>query len=331
MRKLLVLLCLLLLACPALAEYETVTEGQISYPVFGTAADAAVSDALGLPSLLARQGAGQQISVTFTVCENGERISAVFFVSGQLDAFTRGQKYVTVNVNRETGAPLTLEDYVTDVSACVERMEAQLEETNGGQQSGYLECCEFLPLPRDCFFADATGLTFYYDRNSVRLLSGVCGSYRFYIHEILGEKPEIDGDSFWRLTDSLPGYDLRLGDDIGDMTALCDPDYTYTCAYHYPEEPRLDGLTPVTAQGDSVIIGLLARRGCFAGICPGVTTREDALSILGEGECVPVDGETAWAYQLETGLSDTYAADGVNVTLYSNENGVIYALLLGEI
>ena len=331
MRKLLVMLCLLLLACPALAEYETVTEGQISYPVFGTAADAAVSDALGLSSLLARQGAGQRISVTFTAYENEERLSILFSVSGQLDAFTRGQKYVTVNVNRETGVPLTLADYVTDVPACVERMEAQLAETNGGQQSGYLECCEFLPLPRDCFFADDTGLTFCYDRNRVLLLSGTCGSYRFYTHEITGEKPEIDRDSFLRLTDSLPGFDLRLGDDIGNMTVLCDPDYTYTCAYHYPEEPRLDGLTPVTAQDNSVIIGLLARRGCLCGVCPGVTTREEALSALGEGECAPVDGETAWAYQLETGLSDTYAADGVNVTLFSNENGVIYALLLGEL
>ena len=267
-----------------------------------------------------------------------------------------GSTAATLALDLSTGEEIAFDRLFDDPEAAVAAMEAIIERDILADMSGYMEYANLLPMPRDCFGFDETGLTVYYQDDAYRHYDGTSGSVTFYWHEItafIGEdspvyalaqpaKPDAQAVEAQVKVGKFPGLSaVGLGDALGvaleALNVQDDPDYTANSMLYLFEEPWLRGYAleipkyADTAQEDTPVSAVRASRVDLFGLVTGQSTRQEIVALLGEPQQTRMyDEDDAFDMMLDTGESLCYELGGRVLEAHLDEGGVLSCLILRE-
>ncbi len=273
-----------------------------------------------------------------------------------------GSSAYGLNVDMRTGEELTFEDLFADADAAAQAMERVMEREVLFELSDYLTVAELLPVPRDCFWFDESGLTVGYPSDRYRDFSGHCGTVHFAWHElasVIGEdsplyelsRPQAaDADAIHAALSEgefgvvMPfGIGDRLGDALSSLTVLSDPDYTRDSGMgdsyriYLFEESELRGwaleipLYTETSEEETPISGVRSSCVDWHGLTTGRTTRAEIVALLGEPERVLVyDEEAARDAMTVPGESLVYPSGDAVLYAHVDEEGVLRTLTIRD-
>lgn len=285
---------------------------------------------------------------------NGEILSAVLCVK---DEDITSAKAVSIDLR--TGNVIRWEQLFKDSQSAQEAMEAICRERVEPNVSSYMEEGEVLPLPLENFYLTDQEITFFYPPEQFKYFSGHAGSVSFYFYELkdyldlspegiaarmgalsyLEAEPE-SGDLIKSAVarGKLPGIDPQLGDQLTDWLQvyrlLCEPDYYPGGRFFQTEDGKMrdiwllsDALTE--SYDSNLVLGIRADRINFYGLQPGISTRDEARKLLGDGDTtVSLDASAAMDYYLPAGLSDYYTCGENMLRLHYDEEDRLVSVQL---
>ena len=278
---------------------------------------------------------------------------ALVWEGTQPDGSTACRPY-TLAIDLKTGMEIAnLDALFTDPEAAVARMEEILTRDVLEEMNAYVEAADLLPLPRNSFAFDETGLTVFYGDDRYRTLDGRSGHVTFYWHEIaafIGEnspvyaisRPQAADAEAIRSADGFFGEHRLLGlhEPLGkamDAYALTDePDYTANSILYALSQPELRGVAveipkyAETEPEDTPISAVRHSRVSWHGLTTGLTSREEIVSLLGEPEATLVyDEDDAFDMMLEPGESLLYTcSQELVLEAHLDEDGVLACVIL---
>lgn len=199
------LLCLLTLAVPALAQSPqepAVTDvslellgSSIHYPQLTgledpqvlAAVNAAIMEGGQIEARINRMAilmsAPVKLQVTYRHTLSGHVFSCAILAEGAVETTRSTQVWSTVNLDLRTGEEIPFSALFTDEAAAMERIEAILTGQVAPEQSAHLAAGNLLPVPA-CFSLSREGLTLYYPISQFRTLSDRAGTVTILWSEI---------------------------------------------------------------------------------------------------------------------------------------------------
>lgn len=308
--------------------------------------------------IAAAMDADPPLSVTWEggLGARGDMLSCAVLAEGPLDSDRIRSVWHTVNMDLTSGSPFMTADLFTDPEEAAAGIADYLEEEILPELSAHLMHSELTPLPEE-FRIGPEGLTLYYPFSQLSTLSDRAGAVtlswaelrdwldlsegsaaaRFGVAEWLAESGE-------RLTEalsagSLPGLPCAMGDGMADLVGryglLCDPDLYDGGRYVQLEDSRFrdvflmtDALSEKRFDG-STLGGIRCDRFGLYGLITGVTSRGEALEILGEPYAsVSLDADAAEAMRLPEGSSDYYRCGDYRLRLHYDSGDILTSLFL---
>lgn len=289
----------------------------------------------------------------FEGVDGASLLSVLFSAEGRMPNGRPGHQTIPLMVDVNTGLKVEAGAFFTDTTQAEKTLEEISLDIFSQDLSNYLDLDALSPFPIERLLLSPEGLSFYYPDGGLTWLSGRAASITFYFHELeglLNLGPDslltrlgvLDGLA---LTDTsrqsifesveqgrLPGLDARLGGDLESLTAenklKYDPEGFPDAQSYSLEEDRYRGVLVLSKDGQTVS-GILARRMNLLGLVTGQTRREEALDVLGEPDAaVTMESGLASLYSLPEGQMDTYFADGNQLRLHYDAQGVLNAIWL---
>lgn len=322
------------------------------------ALNALIRERLGVDEAIqVSQRAGAQIMQTAHVYDDGRLASIALLWEGTQAGGLDGCSVRALSLDLTTGGEIGFDALFDDPEAAVSRMETIIDEEIVDGLSDYMEYADLLPMPRDCFSFDESGLTVYYPEERYRYFGGKSGAVHFAWFEIaawIGEGSPVYALSRTQeadehaLTEQLsagrfPGamgeaaVGDRLGDVLGRLTLLSDPDYTDSAKVYLFEEPQLRGFAveipkyAETAEADTPVSAIRCARISMYGLETGASLREDVLALLGEPSAFKTyDGGDAADAMLEPGESLFYEAGDIVLEAHFDALDVLSCLILHD-
>lgn len=297
---------------------------------------------------------GQRIAQEESLYQDGRVASMGLIWQGEQADGLDGCSAKSLTLDLMTGAELTLGDLFIDADAAAARMEEIVSRDILPEISDYMEFADLLPVPRDCFWFDEEGLTVGYAGDRYRYFSGRSGTVHFAwfeLADLIGEGSPLYALSRAQAADAqaiasqvsqgrfgtgMPyGVGDRLGDALGALTLLADPDYTTDSRVYLFERSDLRGfaleipLYADTGEADTPVSAVRASRIAWHGLTTGATTREQVVSLLGEPQQTLVyDERDARDHMLDPGESLLYELGGRVLEAHTDESGVLRCLIL---
>lgn len=372
MKKLLSCLAALvmLVGCTqALAEETAVTamvtqigENLVSYPQLSGMADGAIQEKINGDIVTAANVSGmlmtlvtldqntQSLRMDYEVCLlNDEVFSVILSAKGKQPGKRDGHTWTALTYDLSTGERLTLEQLFTDADRAVGRMEEIAEKALSEELNGYMEYSEILPLPRENFTLDGTGITFWYPQEQFSFFSGFSGACQFWYEELDGlwrENPlpirsadEIREEVAKAVSSGvLPGIPAQMGQNMQEIAdayrLLRTPDQFPGGRYFVLEAPQFRQILLLSDSlyedyDKSVVEGIQLRRGGVGGLTIGAATQTIWRETLGQPEkTVDFTENMAYDYNLPAGEYDVYHFGENELRLHADENGVLCAVQL---
>lgn len=323
-----------------------------------TALNALIRERLGVDEAMqVSQRAGAQIKQTARVYDDGKLASIALLWEGTQAGGLDGCSVRALSLDLATGGEIGFDALFDDPEAAVSRMEAIIDQEIVGGLSDYMEYADLLPMPRDCFSFDESGLTVYYPEERYRYFGGKSGAVHFAWFEIaqwIGKESPVYALSRAQAADEhalteqlskgrFPGVmgaaavGDRLGDVLGRLTLLCDPDYTDSAKVYLFEEPQLRGFAveipkyAETAEVDTPVSAIRCARISMYGLETGASLREDVLALLGEPSAFRnYDSGDAADAMLEPGESLFYEVGDVVLEAHLDALGVLSCMILHD-
>lgn len=321
---------------------------------------AAAAEHLNTLSVL-QAGTSGQLTVNgkytvMTSLDGHDLLSVLLTAFGRMPTGRPGHQQIPLSFDLANGQPVTAEQIFKDLAAAQTWFEVKVAEIYEETLSNYLDIEDLKPFPLERFLIDETGLTFYYPDNTLTWLSGKTASIHFLYHEIL-DQLKIEESSFLgnlgvlerlkpneqsqtRIKDiikdgRLPGFDIRLGEKMLDIQEqfglLYDPEGFAEGESIQLEDDRYRE-TLLIAYGDGLLDGILSKRMNLFGLITGLSTQDQAQSVLGEPFTSLDMTQTAAAlYKLPVGIMDVYQIEEAELRMYYQEDRVLYAVWIQTI
>ncbi len=258
-----------------------------------------------------------------------------------------------VTIDLETGEEIPFEALFNDADAAVSEMEAIIERDLLENISDYMEFAELLPMPKDVFSVNETGLTIYYQDDAYRYFDGVSGSVTFYWYELadfIGEDSPVYALAVWEETQDVkqaPGWfgdhealglNKLLGEAMKAYPLAEDPDYTRNTKVYTIERPDLRGYAVEipryadTADEETPIRAIRHSRISWNGLTTGRTARQEIIQKLGEPAEIRAYNEEQAADELFVpGDSLIYQLPDFTLELHLDEAGILSCVRLGNL
>ena len=221
-------------------------------------------------------------------------VSILLSAEGKMLAGRPSQVYYPMTFDLETGERLTFDDLCDDPDAARAQIEEIVASDIAPALSTYLENTAVSPVPFDRFFLSGNNdVTFYYDNADLSFLSGRSGAVSVLYADVDGlgmcegapardlvAQRDLMAEAREGRLASLP-RDIAIGDSLKDVLAAypaaSDSGYYPGGAYYEPEEARLRGTYILTDEAETVVTGILCKRGETEAVVIGVTTRDDVI------------------------------------------------------
>ena len=310
------------------------------------------SDALKRFARVLGRGGETVIHEQGMLYSSGRFISMLLVRDGQQADGSKGSRPVSLCIHPETAQPIQLMDLFRNPEEARARLSEMVERDILPTLSDYLEYADLLPVPENCFFLDADGLTIYYDDQHYRTFSGACGAVSFAWYEIEDLiSPDGPAGTFTVLPDAAAlwadasagffgnVFPVHLGDKLGDVLTiyprLRDPDYTRNAKVYLFESAPLRGFSveipkyAFTEDMDTPVSAIRASRISFHGLKTGWTGREEIVALLGEPESVRAyDEQTAEDMLMVPGESLIYRMGKVFLEVHLDGEQLLAELIL---
>ena len=337
-------------------------ENTVSYPQLSGMEDEAIQQKINDDIVLASGVTNHMVSlftltgqqsllVEYEAYMNDRLFSTVISARGKLPGRRDGHEYTALTYDLETGERLTLEDVFSDVDAAVALMEEKAAATLSEELNGYLEYSDVTPLPVDRFTLDEHGITFWYPSEQFSLVSGYSGACQFWYEELSGlwkadPTPEPGQEERRKAIEEsaasgrLPHVPAELGQSMQEIMdayrLLREPDEFPGGRYFIMEDPAFRSVLVLSdsLQMDysaSVVQGIQLRRGGLHGLTIGKTARQEWLELLGSPQqAFAMTESMAYDYGLCEGHCDVYQYGEYQLRLYSDAQGILFAIQLGQ-
>jgi hypothetical protein len=315
-----------------------------------------------LSSITSNDGWGIHVSAEYILhssVDGNDILSVMLTAVGKMPNGRFGHVRTSMNFLLSTGRQLLAADVFTDVGATASYLDQYVTDYVEPNLSTYIENNSLVPVPLDNFYLDNAGIVFCYDRNTFSMLSGDSGAVelRYYeLRDFLDPSPagipatiqinkwaETDGDTAGLIMSdaengSLSGIPLQVGaplqDAIDAYHLLSDPDFYMGGMMMELEDARLRGVQVMTDRqaddySDLAIVGIQTGRANLYGIATGITEQQEWRKILGvPAASAAVDQGTAELYGITEGSGDLYRFGTHNLTLWSNQDGLLALIRL---
>ena len=306
--------------------------------------------------IFARSIGREKDSVIFekgNVYEGQEMTSLILTWDGQQKDGYRASVPISMCFHPETGEAISLRQLFLDGDRAIARLEEIIEADIVPLVSDYLEYAELLPIPEDCFFLDAFGLTIYYDDEHYRTFAGTCGAVNVAWYEIAdlldpdgpaAQFIEIKADAEQLKAVLESGhlgtyFQIALGENLGTVLEryplLADPDFTVNSRLYQMEPATLRGVSveiPKYTDTPEMMTGITAIRSTrmdLFGLKTSWTGREDIVALLGEPQAeLTYDEQQAEDMMLPPGVSLVYPMGKYFFELHLDEEGLLSVLIL---
>lgn len=271
---------------------------------------------------------------------------------------TQGVKPYTLSLDLTTGMPIAFDALFDDPDAAAAAMEAIIERDYLEEMNVYVEEADLLPLPRESFSFDETGLTVYYGDDRYRTYDGNGGYVTFYWYEIaayIGEESpvyalsrpqEADAQAIRYADGYFGGYRLLglyepLGKAMLAYNLTDEPDYTADSILYPLSAPQLRGMSveipkyAETEEEETPISAVRHSRISWHGLTTGETLREQIVELLGEPEAtILYDEDDASDMMLEPGESLLYSCESscgsMVLEAHLDGDGVLSCIILRD-
>lgn len=356
---------------PAVADVALELLGSsIHYPQLTGLADAQVQSAVNaaimeageidarLTRMAVLANAPVKLNVSYEYTLAGDVFSCAILADGAVETSRSTQVWGTLNADLRTGQEITFADLFTDADAAAEAIAVYLEEEVAPELSAHLAAGSLTPTPA-AFTISPTGLTLYYDIDSLRTLSDRAGTVtllwtelrtllRLEAEDVLtaigaAEQLTLGASATEDMTaalggGALPGIPAAIGQPmqalIDRYALLNDPDIYEGGRMIALEDGAFrqvwlltDALTEDFTQ--SVVQGIRADRLNFLGLCTGETTIDAWRAALGAPETtLTVDESRADSWRIVPGTSDYYRLGEYRLRLHADESGVLRSVFL---
>lgn len=304
--------------------------------------------------------AGAQVQQTASLYQIDQVVSMALLWQGtQVDGL-QGSTAYTLTLDLETGLEVTFDQLFADPDAAVAAMEAIIERDVLQNMSGYLEYANLLPMPRNCFSFDETGLTVYYQDDAYRNYDGTSGSVTFYWYELadyIGEDSPVYELADRKQNETVDpnkiqhcmmlgrfpvAEQLEVGMSLGALETdlgltLLEANYTTNSRVYTFAEPDLRGFAVEipkyadTEEMQTPITAIRASRIDLYSVVTGETTRGEVVALLGEPDKTLIyDEDDAFDMMLTAGESLCYQGSRFVLEVHLDEAGVVSCLILRE-
>ena len=346
-------------------------QGTITYPVFFGSNDPQVDMAVNVAiysqgkidqrintlNALKKDGWGLEVSYQAFLKEN--LLSLVISALGDMGSGWNGQEYASITFDLLQGKAVTAQQLFLDADEAFTYMETILEEDLYPSLSGYMTHDALTPMPKNRFFIDDKGITFYYEPQKFSYLSGYSGSIHFLFSELepylnlktgsvlsvigIGETLSLSEKSLPLIEEavkkgSLPQVPVAIGDPLPQIIEahrlLSDPDNFPGGRFIHIEDPLFRDvwlMTDSLYQGydQSIVQGIRTTRGNLSGLITGNTTQQEWQKVLGEPQSsIVIDEQTAYEYWLVPGTSDYYSYGDYQLRLHCDEQGLLACIMV---
>ncbi|MBR1607105.1 MAG: hypothetical protein IJ664_05290 [Clostridia bacterium] len=298
MKKLLFILLISLLICPAFAEEAWFEEqaAQLLPPGVEARVDKEAC-ALALPE------GRQALSLRWTA-EGNLRF-------GRYDQIVR-----TALIDAETGEEIALTEIFPDLDALQEFLDAYVEENVLEGLNTYLDASDLLPVPLDAVSFDGQGVTFHYPSDRFKYFSGHAGAVQLMWYELR---------ELTAISETGAPLPLEPGGSIGELLekygSLTEPDLVTGGELYEFEAPALRGVQAIADDAGTVTAVRYARFE-WRGITPGMSREEVEALLAGADVTVNLDADTATYLRVQPGQRAGYS----DTQLYYDEEGTLYLL-----
>ena len=289
--------------------------------------------------------------------KNGQDVLAVLLVAeGRMPNGRGGYQANPMMFSLADGQFIPVEKIFSDAEEARAEIEEELDRAFADELSNYLDISALAPFPVENYLLTETGITFYYPENTLTWLSGRGASIAFLYHEIISmldlkESSLLSGLDIWALKSdvegapelirqavgegSLPGLDVRLGDEIESAITKnklqYDPEGFPTGEKYQLEDDRYRG-SKVIANDDGLVTALISTRMNLFGLITGECSREEAETLLGSPlAALTMDDSAAKLYSLPQGTLLTYRISGNDLKLYFDQTNLLHAVWLEKI
>lgn len=283
-------------------------------------------------------------------------VSLLVEASGRVGPGRPGERSEPLMFDLADGSPITAEALFADIDTAQAKLDSLVKEELMPHMSNYLSAESLLPVPLDKLLLDASGLSLYYDSERLSLLSGRSAALHFHYGEIepllkleegsllyglgIGDMLNAGEQSAERIAQavtsgSLPGLPVTLGQPIKDILAdypLLNDSEAFPGGKRYElEDARFRSVHLIQLDGDENLSGILSFRQLLYGLQTGKSTRDEAISLLGQPlGSVSLEGSSAENYGLPEGALDSYRFDGSELLLSYDHEGLLRAVWLRQ-
>ena len=291
----------------------------------------------------------------------GNLLSVSLLTEGMVETRRESSVWTAVNLDLTDGAPFSWRQLFRDPQEAETALAARLEEIAASDLSAMLLSSAVTPLP-ELFRMDREGLTFLYPADQLCTLHDRAGDIHLAWCEIrdllnldegapadrLGVPEEISlteaGVSRIRtMTENgcLPGIPVKVGDPLSPLVEkwhlATDPD-VYEGGRLFSLEGgcfrRIFLMTDYLSEDwdQSIVQGIRADRGNYAGLCIGETKASAWRDLLGEPDSsLLIDEDKAELNRTEPGSCDYYSWGSYQLRLQCNKEETLISILLTEL
>lgn len=274
--------------------------------------------------------------------------------SGRIGPGRPGHKLTPLMYDLSDGRAITAEELFIDPDEAAAQISQLVEEHVLPELSNYLDPSGFEPIPMDAVLIEENGLSFFYGPEQLVLLSGKPASLHFHYQELQDLLNLDEGSLLQQLgvprmlqaepanreliaaiaaEGRLPGIPFKLGDSMVEIREnqplLIDPEAFPGGSKYELEDARLRGSLLITQGVSEAVQGILSQRMLMHGLITGVSTREQAIGLLGEPKSsLSLDQAAAEGYGLKEGKLDSYQYGANELSLNYDEQDLLQAVWL---
>lgn len=284
-----------------------------------------------------------------------ERVASVGMVwQGEQESGRIGSSAASLTIDLSTGEEILFDALFADADAAAAAMEAIIERDVLSEMSGYMEFAELLPMPRDCFSFDETGLTVYYQDDAYRYYDGRSGKVTFLWHELadyiaqdspvyaLSRPQEANAQAIGEGEGMLGEANVlkpgALLEQAAERYAMTDePDYTRMSYVYTFSDEFLRGVSVEipryadTPAMQTPISAVRFTRISWHGLTTERTTGVEIQALLGEPDEVRTyDEDDAFDMLIDPGESLFYRFESYVLQAHLDEDGVLACVILRE-
>lgn len=291
----------------------------------------------------------------------GNLLSISLLTEGMVETRRETSVWTAVNLDLTDGAPLSWRQLFRDPQEAETALAARLEEIAASDLSAMLLSREVTPLP-ELFRMDRGGLTFLYPADQLCTLHDRAGDIHLAwceIRDLLNPDPgglanrlgvpeeltltEAGASRIQAMTESgrLPGLPVKVGDPLSPLVEkwhlATDPDL-YEGGRLFSLEGgcfrRIYLMTDYLSEDwdQSIVQGIRADRGNYAGLCIGETKAPAWRALLGEPDAtIRIDEEKAEWNRTEPGSCDYYSWGSYQLRLQCNTDETLISIQLTEL